>query len=205
MTDAENLGFTPKPCFSVPIWARQIRDADTLNKPIRDNFDQLAKAMKNAPRSTVDGWQSDTKLHLHPTFRSIAEMIGRNGAACAQTVGFDRDHFDLVLAEMWINKTVSGQYHRTHTHPNRFLSGVYYVQVPDGAGAIEFTDPIAARVNTAPPLKTSSDFYPQSIKVEPKEGMIVLFPAWLAHSVGPTHGETPRLSVSFNFSYRPKP
>ncbi len=31
--------------------------------------------------------------------------------------------------------------HRLHSHRNNFLSGVYYVRVPPGAGSINFYDP----------------------------------------------------------------
>ncbi|MCH8074097.1 MAG: hypothetical protein IIA09_19365, partial [Proteobacteria bacterium] len=37
-----------------------------------------------------------------------------------------------------------------------------------------------------------------SFHIEPRAGMMVIFPAWLAHSVNVFYSQTTRISVSFN-------
>ena len=37
--------------------------------------------------------------------------------------------------------STTGAGHRMHSHPNNFLSGVYYVQTHEGADSINFHDP----------------------------------------------------------------
>ena len=42
---------------------------------------------------------------------------------------------------MWSIINVPGSFNRSHIHPDCLWSGVYYVQAPEGAGQIEFTEP----------------------------------------------------------------
>ena len=66
--------------------------------------------------------------------------------------------------------------HSRHVHDESAVSGVFYVSVPAGAGAIRFDDPRGA----LPPFKRNS------IEHMPVSGELLLFPPWLAHSVGPS-------------------
>ena len=40
----------------------------------------------------------------------------------------------------WANVNAPGAAHGLHSHPNNFLSGVYYVRVPSGGDTINFHD-----------------------------------------------------------------
>jgi hypothetical protein len=35
-------------------------------------------------------------------------------------------------------------------------------------------------------------------EIKPKEGLLILFPGWLSHSVEPWHGSSERISVAMN-------
>lgn len=90
--------------------------------------------------------------------------------------------------EIWATMHFSGISHLTHTHPNSLVSGVYYVEIPkDNYGMLLLEDPRGP----LPP-------FDNRIKIQPKEGDIVLFPSWLPHQVTPTSIEQPRISIAFN-------
>jgi predicted 2-oxoglutarate/Fe(II)-dependent dioxygenase YbiX len=40
------------------------------------------------------------------------------------------------------------------------------------------------------------------VTIYPKQGDLILFPSWLIHSVSPTPGEEPRISIPFNIEGR---
>ena len=86
--------------------------------------------------------------------------------------------------------------------PYRYLSGVYYLKVPRGSGMITFHDPRIQASTIVPPARRSNPFnsLAQSLPVE--EGRLVLFPAWLSHSVIPNPADDVRISVSFNLMFR---
>lgn len=106
----------------------------------------------------------------------------------------------------WANVNRFGDYHGLHNHPRSYLSGTYYVQVPtDRTGGpyrsdvtpncISFHDPRGQASMTAIKGDPNVD---AEFRIEPKPGLIALWPAFLTHSVHPNLSETPRLSISFN-------
>lgn len=84
-----------------------------------------------------------------------------------------------------------------HIHPSAWLSGVYYVKIPEivarsgnsHAGWIEFGQPSANLNCTAPP---------ELRYVQPEEGLMVLFPAYFYHRTQPFDTEGTRISVAFD-------
>ncbi len=81
-----------------------------------------------------------------------------------------------------------------HIHERSWISGVYYVRLPEfrrgpDAGAIEFGRP----ANTF-----GYEFTPEVRLVRPEEGMIVLFPSSVYHRTVPFDDAAQRISVSFN-------
>jgi tetratricopeptide (TPR) repeat protein len=86
----------------------------------------------------------------------------------------------------------SGGYLEPHVHPDGWLSGAYYVQIPEAlrdsatqAGWIEFgRPPPHVRITVEPETRT----------LEPEEGTVVLFPSYFFHGVKPF--ESPDLRIS---------
>ncbi|MDB5070007.1 MAG: hypothetical protein JWM87_1118 [Candidatus Eremiobacteraeota bacterium] len=84
-----------------------------------------------------------------------------------------------------------------HLHPDGWLSGVYYVHVPETdtraggrAGAIEFgPHPFAGTREDAP--------WPRR-HVAPRAGLLLLFPSYYGHRTWPTGVDEPRLCVAFD-------
>jgi uncharacterized protein (TIGR02466 family) len=78
---------------------------------------------------------------------------------------------------------------------------VYYVKASNGCGNLVCNDPrpgiqtvMPSRKNGQPPKHLWRE-----VHLEPKEGRIIMFPAWLWHGVEPNESNDIRISVSFNF------
>jgi uncharacterized protein (TIGR02466 family) len=101
---------------------------------------------------------------------------------------------------MWANISKSKNRHAVHMHPNSFLSGVLYLNTPGTPGNIGFKDPRPGAEILAFNYKEDSVFKYRTREVEPKEGLLILFPSWLQH--GTTRGNfedlEDRISLSFN-------
>ena len=110
----------------------------------------------------------------------------------------------------WPNINRFGDYHNLHNHPHAWLSGTYYVTVPENAldlpgradrtpGAISFFDPRPqANMNA---ISKDGQVDPE-YRIQPKAGEILLWPAFLHHAVHPNLSENERISVSFNVVLR---
>lgn len=50
-------------------------------------------------------------------------------------------HDALCITACWLNVLAPARTHAAHSHPNNFLSGVYYVRTQLGADTVNFHDP----------------------------------------------------------------
>ena len=104
---------------------------------------------------------------------------------------FVEDHYqarEVLYTPPWATVQRNGMWHGAHEHNDAKYSGVYFLQVPEGSGALILRDP----------RSVSNSGY----EIQPKEGEIILFPAWLRHEVVTSHFEddrtTSRVSLAWN-------
>ena len=92
--------------------------------------------------------------------------------------------------------------HKPHTHPNNDLSGVYYLQADPGATHITFDDPRPQTNIMSPVTREITAENAGQIHLGVKEGMLIMFPAWLAHSVPVNSSARERISLAFNVMFK---
>jgi uncharacterized protein (TIGR02466 family) len=182
--------------FPTFVWVFDLKpeDAKPLNAAIAQTVEAALPADHVLPRK--QSLQSGTHLHELPEFKPLVE---RALAAGQQILKFlEHDPAPLVMTGCWANVSEPGAHHQEHSHPNNFLSGVYYVKAPEGGDTINFHDPRAQAHVIAPHVTTYSPKHASAVNVEVKSGRMVMFPAWLRHSVDPNRGRGQRMSIAFN-------
>jgi len=92
--------------------------------------------------------------------------------------------------------------HAYHTHHHSIVSGVFYVNVPDGSGAMVAGMGLTIGDNQAMlPSEVSKNIKPSEYAVQPIAGNLLIFPSWMPHRVKQSYNvDSPRLSISFNIS-----
>jgi len=141
-------------------------------------------------------WQSRHGLHDLP---ELAPFVQHIRDSLEQVLSFLRiGRVELGLTGLWANVAAPGGAVRMHSHPNNFLSGVYYVQVQPGGDTINFHDPRPQTGIVRPPATELTAYNTDQVVVPVEEGTLVIFPAWLVHSVDPNRGQGLRISMSFN-------
>jgi predicted Zn-dependent protease len=95
----------------------------------------------------------------------------------------------------WSVKLTGGGRHVNHVHPDGWISSAYYASVPEEtaagegkAGWLKFGEP---------PFATSPELQPQKW-VQPKAGMLVLFPSYLWHGTEPIGEGSVRVTAPFD-------
>lgn len=109
-----------------------------------------------------------------------------------------RNRGTYAFQGMWSVRLKPGGYHIDHVHPQGWLSSACYIETvpPKGReGWIRFGQP---GVRTVPPLE--AEHY-----VEPKPGMLVLFPSYMWHGTVPFGGDARRLTFAFDLAPGPAP
>ncbi|MFQ5936064.1 MAG: 2OG-Fe(II) oxygenase family protein [Acidiferrobacterales bacterium] len=187
------------PLFPTCIWKTQLwaEHYEPINGKIKKKLDEL-RAGKPGLRPG-EKWQTDQGLHKLEEFQDLVVVI----RAAARGV-FDFLHIvyeDFHITGCWANISAVGTPHKTHMHPNNYLSGVYYVQIQGGADTITFEDPRPQTYVIAPGTREDTAENLATAHLSVKEGMIVLFPAWLPHSVPANQSAGERISVAFNIMF----
>lgn len=98
----------------------------------------------------------------------------------------------------WATVMRSQGHQSAHIHPTSWLSGVYYITVPDlvrrgdnaHKGWIEFG---------RPPEHYPTAIEPDVTFLEPIEGKLILFPSYLYHRTVPYEDDALRISIAFDF------
>ena len=146
-----------------------------------------------------ESWQSEQNLQRREEFAELVSSIQTASQIVLQflEIGYEA----LELTACWANVNAAGVSHAMHSHPNNFLSGVYYVQTQPGANTVNFHDPRPQSAVIRPPVKALTAQNTDQVVVNVSNGTMLMFPAYLPHSVSRNDSESPRISVSFNVMF----
>jgi uncharacterized protein (TIGR02466 family) len=182
--------------FPTPLWSVDLdaASAKALNGRLLGEIDRLLRPRPKLPRG--GSWQTDPVLHRHPGFADLVALIERTSVGAMKFLGLKTPRASIT--GMWANINPRGGQSSAHTHPNNFLSAVYYVQVPKGEGEIHFIDPRPQAEVMLPPTAEANRFNGNRRVFDVAPGRLVMFPAWLRHSVPPNSSEDERISIAAN-------
>ena len=99
------------------------------------------------------------------------------------------------ITQSWLNYTNKGEFHHEHAHPNSYLSGVLYINTTKD-DCITFHKREYEQIQLG--IKEYNTFNSPTWRVPVKEGMIIIFPSNLKHSVDKVKEDKTRISLSFN-------
>jgi uncharacterized protein (TIGR02466 family) len=185
--------------FPTFVWKAQLarETYEAINADVLRELDGLTRDQLIAASGEV--WQSGHGLHKLPAFFGLMDCVS---AAVKDVLGFLKTGYDAFsVTGCWANVAAPGGWHRMHSHPNNFLSGVYYVQVQEGADTINFHDPRPQTGIIRPPVRELTAYNTDQVVVKVQTATLLLFPAWLPHSVSPNESGETRISVSFNVMF----
>jgi uncharacterized protein (TIGR02466 family) len=185
--------------FPTFVWKAELRP--DLSGPINDSLLRMLRQI-GAPLSDLklgESWQSDHRLHELEPFREVVACINE---ATESLLGYLRiGHAGFQITGCWANVNAPGAGHQAHDHPNNYLSGVYYVRTHEGADTVNFLDPRPQARIIRPWVTELTAENTEQVVLKIKDGMLLLFPAWLPHSVEPNRGERTRISLGFNIMF----
>lgn len=211
MTQIEtNAGeVTSEVLFATPVFTQMIPDAGELNAYLRDLFLARERAETQSTRkySNVGGWHSpiDLQESWDPDLRQILEK-GRELAIEAThrlLDPADREQPYRYVLSAWANVSRAGNYNVPHVHMATWAA-VYYISVPPAcgeaqSGGLELMDPRPATAL----LNMPGSFFATRRLIQPKEGLLVLFPASIMHFVHPFQGPGERISIACDLTFDP--
>jgi uncharacterized protein (TIGR02466 family) len=189
--------------FATPVVTDRLPTADKLNSELAPLILAQQATTPGHRLSNRGGWQSEHDLPAWGGEAARAVIRHALLLADAHTTGPETDR-SRWLCDAWANVSESGQFNMPHIHSATFWSAVYYVSVGEGEGGqLVFHDPRMPGIAMhAPHLGFKGAGPERQFEIVPEPGLMVLFPAWLWHSVEPWTGTGRRISVAMNIRAR---
>ena len=174
------------------------KDVELDNNKLTQDIVNWSNQDKGVQKTNHKGWHSTTDMGNKPEYQLLVTELLR-----MQKEIYDNEHIDRYarLGNMWANINPPGGMNMPHLHPNALFSGVYYVKSQPQSGRLKIYDPrpgIQTNMPIRKPGNPGKDMW-REVNLEPIVGRIIMFPAWLWHSVEENRSNDIRISVSFNF------
>jgi uncharacterized protein (TIGR02466 family) len=185
--------------FPTLVWKIQLRAE--VHEPIDASALGLLQSLRQGlpELKTGEAWQSGHALHAREELHELCDCVSRAAASVLQFLKVGAQAIEITGC--WVNLYAPGAAHRAHSHPNNYLSAVYYVRTSPGADSINFHDPRSQAGVIRPPVTELTSANTDQVVVRVKNGTLLVFPAYLQHSVDANAGGESRVSVSFNLMF----
>ena len=185
--------------FPTFVWKAQV--APSVRQGIEDDvLAKLDEMRRDAGQPAPGrGWQSQKDLHHVDEFRGLVACIHDAVERVLEFLKTGDGAFEIT--GLWANMNPKGAAHPVHSHPNNFLSGVYYLRTHEGADAVNFHDPRPQTGIIRPPVTKLTAENTDQVVVKVSDGTFLVFPSWLSHSVDASGSDETRISISFNVMF----
>lgn len=157
------------------------------------------------PNLTTDFNSRPFQNHDAPALEWLHASINRSLSEYFKQLGMNYPISWNIAS--WSNINRFGDYHSPHNHPWCYLSGTYYVQVPEpdaaeggdherNSGCISFYDPRSGskKLEALPAGSPAAHVY----TIRPVPGALLMWPSSVYHFVHPNLSTAKRYSISFN-------
>lgn len=183
-------GWTDRDAFLTDCLALLDRLHDTVNEPIHLTLRKGTQTSAN-----LFAQRDDTVLvALRDQILATVHFYVDAMPADKGHPYFGRRGKGLAFAGSWSSRLRDGGFHTHHIHPEGWISGVYYLQVPPAADAGDQSGWLTFGVpNLGPEISL-----PSLHAVQPRPGRLVLFPSYFWHGTVPFQDEVPRITIAFD-------
>jgi uncharacterized protein (TIGR02466 family) len=189
------------PLFPQPIYFSNLERS--LTKEELKTVNEYRKEVFENEGNTV----SKNKYVLeNKTLKNLKEDLNKKVIDYFNKVVCTSNTINPYITQSWLNYTENNQFHHSHSHPNSYVSGVFYVDAQKEIDTITFHKPGQHGDASYTDLKLDVDKYNifnTTAWVCPVEtGNVVLFPSFLHHGVDKKKGTNTRISLSFNSFFK---
>jgi uncharacterized protein (TIGR02466 family) len=172
--------------FSTPVKIVSILNTDEINRVL---FKALHIGFKNCVTNNLS--QIDADL-IKNTFTKEVETYYKEAT---------NKNYNFKLFSSWSSITKKYEFVTPHAHPMHMVVGVYYLKTSKNCGDLLLHDARGAQdfdvVYEKNKYGTLS--HRSAYRHTPKTGELIIFPAYVIHSVEPNMSDEARISMGLNF------
>lgn len=142
MQDPQGIRFSNQevlPLFPTMVWKWQLDP--TTHEPLNAKIMHIlnGKTADAPPLDPGGMWQTGHRFHKHEGMELFCNMLQGSVSGVLQSLKVEHSGFEITGC--WANISGPAAPHKMHTHPNNYLSGVYYVKTQPQANSIHFLTP----------------------------------------------------------------
>jgi uncharacterized protein (TIGR02466 family) len=154
--------------------------------------------LKNLPKVSNVGNLTSKSADLSNAeeLASIKSFIEEKLNDYFRAVYVPKHDVNLKMTQCWGNYTEPGGHHHRHSHPNSFISGVFYAQTEPQRDKIHFWKDRYEQVLVTP--SEYNRWNSESWYYSTAPGDLILFPSWQTHFVEAISEGPTRISLAFN-------
>ena len=144
--------------------------------------------------------ESDFNLFHHDNdiIKKTSQWIGNCIAETVNDIQMENHTYKIKFNESWYHITKTNGMHEPHIHPRCSWCGIYYIKSgDDDSGHTVFENPTKSTYVDCGNLYLNNI---STVRIKPKDGMLVLFPSYLSHYQAMYKGTEDRIVVAFNAS-----
>ncbi len=211
---AIKLNIAVRHLFPTLVAAVDTPDPGSRNAELRERILARRATAPSMQASNSGGWHSDREIEewggprigeVLAMARSVANELTRHRTGKAVAPAW--------IVSAWANVNGPGDSNICHYHPGAFWSGTYYVD--DGgdlSGGSEEAGPLGGEFEMLDPRGPGPAMLAPTLvfagegglsaggteTIQPRPGLLFLFPSWLYHQVRAYRGARERISIAFN-------
>jgi uncharacterized protein (TIGR02466 family) len=172
-----------------------IDDQQTIENEINENCGDILQSLKydNFNRQDHPLFSNETfdeNFILENSLTNLSSIINNSAKEYLSEHACECPS-RLTIKQSWALLCRKNTYGDLHNHPNVVISGVYYHKVDQFSNKIRFHSP----------LQFNKAYNTNFLDIQPKNGMILLFPGWMGHEILPSINDTVRISISFGLTW----
>ena len=119
---------------------------------------------------TTYGYENNGGLAYMPDILDFTNFVESTGRKYLTSLGYDETKLKFNTL-VFASEIIDGTHHERHTHPDSILSGVFYLQAPEGSAPLIISDPRAFREIVYIPKIGKTATNVSEIEFHPKNGL----------------------------------
>lgn len=184
------------PWWDSPVWMMELNYSKEFHQSIMDEVYYIAKDIKDGvdtnPKDSLWEYSRPNLDKLRDDVLNIVRTTVIKGIAEAKQLNLDCEY-----TGGWLNVIEPSDKIEVHAHNDCSLVMTYYLKTPENSGDFVYLD--TKNIITDDGKFIPVDISPDSValkRIKPKEGMLLLFPAYLLHEVEANKSDDLRVSIS---------
>ena len=187
------------PLFHSDLFIKENVGTEELREDLKRQILQAKKDDRGTQGGSNPGcWRSNALYEmkwLYDEMKNLVIEANQNYFERDSVFEYYVDKSNNLDYNIWTNVNEVGSKNVIHSHKTDAWAGIYYVQAEE-TGNLMFYNP----ANLLNDCKFNSPFV-RGLEIQPKDGMLVLWPGWIPHEVIENKSNRQRINIAWGINF----